>query len=60
MLLKESQHKLVKLPAWRRRTLLVLLLLGFVLLLGRGFYLQTLHKDYLIKKVKPFHGVKWN
>lgn len=54
MLLKESQHKLVKLPAWRRRTLLVLLLLSFVLLLGRGFYLQTLHKDYLIKKGEAF------
>lgn len=54
MLLKESQHKLVKLPAWRRRTLLVLLLLSFGLLLGRGFYLQTLHKDYLIKKGEAF------
>lgn len=54
MLLKESQHKLVKLPAWRRRTLLVLLLLSFVLLLGRGFYLQTLHKEYLIKKGEAF------
>ena len=54
MLLKESQHKLVKLPAWRRRTLLILLLLSFALLLGRGFYLQTLHKDYLIKKGEAF------
>lgn len=54
MLLKESQHKLVKLPAWRRRALLFVLLFGFVLLLARGFYLQTLHKDYLIKKGEAF------
>ncbi len=54
MLLKESQHKLVKLPAWRRRALLIALLLGFLALLGRGFYLQTLHKEYLIKKGEAF------
>lgn len=54
MLLRESQHKLVKLPAWRRRTLLIMLLFGFAVLLGRGFYLQTLHKDYLIKKGEAF------
>ena len=39
MLLKESQQKLVKLPAWRRRTLLVGLLLGFAALSMRGLYL---------------------
>ncbi|HEY0906316.1 MAG TPA: penicillin-binding protein 2, partial [Methylophilus sp.] len=54
MLLKDSQHKLVKLPAWRRRALLVALLAGFVVLLARGFYLQTMHKEYLIKKGEAF------
>ncbi len=54
MWLKESQHKLVKLPSWRRRTLLLLLLSGFVLLLGRGLYLQTMHNEFLIKKGEAF------
>ena len=54
MLLKESQQKLVKLPAWRRRTLLVGLLLGFAALSMRGLYLQTMHTDYLIKKGEAF------
>jgi cell division protein FtsI (penicillin-binding protein 3) len=50
MLLKQSQHRLVKLPAWRRRLLLVGVLLGFVGLFARGVYLQSLHKDFLQKK----------
>lgn len=50
MLLKQSQHRLVKLPAWRRRLLLVAVLLGFVGLFARGVYLQSLHKDFLQKK----------
>lgn len=54
MWLKESQHKLVKLPSWRRRALLLLLLSGFMLLLGRGLYLQTMHNDFLIKKGEAF------
>lgn len=54
MLLKESQHKLVKLPAWRRRVLLLALLSVFLVLMGRGFYLQTLQKDYLKKKGEAF------
>jgi len=50
MLLKQSQHRLVKLPAWRRRLLLIGVLLGFVGLFARGAYLQSLHKDFLQKK----------
>jgi cell division protein FtsI (penicillin-binding protein 3) len=41
---------IVKLPAWRRRTLLVLVLLGFVVLLGRAVYLQGMHTDFLQQK----------
>lgn len=50
MLLKQSQHRMVKLPAWRRRLLLICVLLGFVGLFARGVYLQSLHKDFLQKK----------
>jgi cell division protein FtsI (penicillin-binding protein 3) len=50
MLLKHSQHQMVKLPAWRRRALLVAVLFGFAALFGRGLYLQSLHKDFLQKK----------
>lgn len=41
---------IVKLPAWRRRILLVLVLLGFVALLGRSLYLQSFHKRFLQEK----------
>jgi cell division protein FtsI (penicillin-binding protein 3) len=41
---------LVKLPAWRRRVLLVMVLLGFSVLLGRGVYLQSLNKHFLQEK----------
>ncbi len=41
---------IVKLPAWRRRLLLVLVLLGFAALLGRGLYLQSFHKRFLQEK----------
>ncbi|MDP3609906.1 MAG: penicillin-binding protein 2 [Methylophilus sp.] len=50
MLLKQSQHRMVKLPAWRRRLLLIAVLLGFSGLFARGVYLQSLHKDFLQKK----------
>jgi cell division protein FtsI (penicillin-binding protein 3) len=40
----------VKLPAWRRRVLLVAVLSGFVALLGRGIYLQGIHKKFLQDK----------
>jgi len=44
------QHHLVKLPAWRRRVLLICVLAGFVALLLRGIYLQSLHKEFLQQK----------
>jgi len=50
MLLKHSQHQMVKLPAWRRRALLVAILLCFAVLIGRGFYLQGMQKEFLQKK----------
>jgi cell division protein FtsI (penicillin-binding protein 3) len=50
MLLKQSQHRMVKLPAWRRRLLLICVLIGFMGLFARGVYLQSLHKDFLQKK----------
>ena len=37
----------VKLPAWRRRMLLIIVLSGFAALLGRGVYLQSIHKKFL-------------
>jgi cell division protein FtsI (penicillin-binding protein 3) len=40
----------VKLPAWRRRVLLILVLSGFAALLGRGVYLQGIHKKFLQDK----------
>jgi cell division protein FtsI (penicillin-binding protein 3) len=40
----------VKLPAWRRRVLLIMVLSGFVALLGRGVYLQSIHKKFLQEK----------
>ncbi len=40
----------VKLPAWRRRLLLVLVLLGFAALLGRAVYLQGIHKKFYQNK----------
>lgn len=41
---------IIKLPTWRRRLLLVLVLLGFVALLGRSLYLQSFHKRFLQEK----------
>lgn len=41
---------IVKLPAWRRRLLLVLVLMGFAALLGRSVYLQSFHKRFLQEK----------
>jgi cell division protein FtsI (penicillin-binding protein 3) len=40
----------VKLPAWRRRFLLVMVLIGFAALLGRSVYLQSFHKRFLQEK----------
>ncbi len=44
------QHHIVKLPSWRRRLLLICILLGFGGLFARGIYLQGLHKEFLQQK----------
>lgn len=44
------QQIIIRLPAWRRRTLIVLVLLGFAVLLGRSVYLQSMQKTFLQKK----------
>lgn len=41
---------IVKLPAWRRRLLLLMLMTCFAVLLGRGLYLQGIHKSFLQQK----------
>ena len=45
-----QSRSLVKLPAWRRRILLVLVLIGLAVLVGRGVYLQGLNKRFLQEK----------
>jgi cell division protein FtsI (penicillin-binding protein 3) len=50
MAYNQTQHHIVKLPAWRRRVLLLLILGGFVGLFVRNVYLQSLHKDFLQQK----------
>ena len=44
------------LPGWRARTLLLLLLAGFVVLAGRAVYLQGLNNDFLQKKGDARYG----
>ena len=46
----KTQHHIVKLPAWRRRVLLITVLVGFGALFLRGIYLQSLHKEFLQQK----------
>ena len=50
MAYNQPTHHIVKLPAWRRRLLLIILLLGFAGLFARSIYLQSLHKDILQQK----------
>ena len=45
-----TQQLMIKLPAWRRRVLLIAVLVGFAVLLGRGVYLQGMHKSFLQKE----------
>lgn len=45
-----AHQVMIKLPAWRRRTLLMAVLLSFAVLLGRSIYLQSLHKEFLQQK----------
>ncbi len=41
---------ILQLPAWRRRALLVAVLLGFGVLIGRSVYLQGMRTDFLQQK----------
>ncbi|MES2499102.1 MAG: penicillin-binding protein 2 [Pseudomonadota bacterium] len=50
MAYNSAQHHIVKLPSWRRRLLLIVILLGFGGLFARGIYLQSLHKEFLQQK----------
>jgi len=45
-----AQQVTIKFPVWRRRLLLVMVLMGFAVLLGRGIYLQSVHKAFLQQK----------
>jgi cell division protein FtsI (penicillin-binding protein 3) len=45
----------VRLPAWRSRLLLVLVLGWLAVLVGRAFYLQGLHHDFLQQKGESRH-----
>ncbi len=40
----------VRLPLWRTRTILIVLLIGFVALIGRAVYLQGVNKNFLRMK----------
>lgn len=44
------QQRMIRLPAWRRRVLLIAVMAGFAVLAGRGVYLQSLHKSFLQKE----------
>ena len=50
MAYNQAKHHIVKLPAWRRRALLIGVLTLFAGLLIRGIYLQSLHKEFLQQK----------
>jgi cell division protein FtsI (penicillin-binding protein 3) len=50
MAYNHPQHHIVKLPAWRRRVLLISVLTLFAGLFMRGIYLQGLHKEFLQQK----------
>ena len=45
-----AQQMIIRLPAWRRRMLLIVVLLGFAVLLARAVYLQGLHTAFLQQK----------
>ena len=47
---KSAQEMPMRLPAWRRRVLLIGLVSCFFVLLGRAVYLQGLHRDFLQQK----------
>jgi cell division protein FtsI (penicillin-binding protein 3) len=45
-----KRQQAIRLPAWRRRLLLVMVLTGFVVLVARSVYLQSTHKQFLQQK----------
>ena len=46
----------VRLPAWRARTILILLLIGFLVLIGRAVYLQSVNNNFLREKGEARHS----
>ena len=50
MAYNQPQKNTVRLPTWRRRVLLVGLLIGFALLMIQSAYLQNTNKEFLQKK----------
>ena len=50
MVYQTAQRNVIRLPAWRRRVLLIVLLSGFLLLMLQSLYLQNTNKEFLQKK----------
>jgi len=48
--MKTKVQQIVKFPVWRRQALLVLLLLGMMVLIGRAIYLQGLNRSFYQKQ----------
>jgi len=48
--MNRANHLPIKLPSWRRRVLLLAVLSGFAVLLGRSVFLQAMHTDFLQQK----------
>lgn len=55
---RHATPMIVKLPAWRRRFLLIVLLVAFAALLLRGLYLQGVHKNFLQQKGEASYSRK--
>ena len=51
-----TQMMPLRLPAWRSRAVLLLLLLAFGVLAGRAIYLQGLHNNFLQQKGELRYG----
>lgn len=48
--MNKAKQQILRLPVWRSRMLVSLLLLAFLVLLGRALYLQGLNNDFLRQK----------
>jgi len=48
--MNRANHLPIKFPSWRRRVLLLAVLGGFAVLLGRSVFLQAMHTDFLQQK----------